>query len=188
AWDGFEIAVRAILGQQITVTAAMGLAAKLVAVFGRPVAGGAGDGLTHAFPRPDCFEADTIASLGMPRARAAALAGLAAAHVEDPRLFDPRADLETAIARLRALPGVGEWTAQYIALRALRENDAFLAGDVGVQRALAEDGRRPTPKELLARAEAWRPWRAYAVLHLWIAEAELRASSSPKEKPHALAA
>jgi AraC family transcriptional regulator of adaptative response / DNA-3-methyladenine glycosylase II len=72
---------------------------------------------------------------------------------------------------MRQLPGIGEWTAQYVAMRALRESDAFLADDVAVQRALAVDGRRPRARELLARAEAWRPWRAYGVLHLWMAQA-----------------
>lgn len=189
AWDGFEIAVRAILGQQITVAAARGLAGKLVAAFGEPVAcGGAAVGLTHAFPRPERFGVDGVAALGMPRARAAALAGLAAAQLDDPLLFDPRADLDAAVSRLRALPGVGEWTAQYIAMRALRENDAFLAGDVALQRVLARNGRRPTAKDLLARAESWRPWRAYAVLHLWTADAAGQTISRDEEKTHAIAA
>ena len=189
AWDGFELAVRAVLGQQITVAAARTLAGKLVAAFGEPVASGdAAEGLTHAFPRPERFDVDGVAALGMPRARAAALAGLAAAQLDDPRLFDPRADLEAAVSRLRALPGIGEWTAQYIAMRALRENDAFLAGDVALQRVLARDGRRPTAKELVARAESWRPWRAYAVLHLWAADAAGQTISPDQEKTHAIAA
>ena len=189
AWDGFEIAVRAILGQQITVTAARGLAARLVAAFGESVAGGVGaEGLTHAFPRPDRLDTDGVAALGMPRARAAAVVGLAAATLADPRLFDARRDLDEAISSLRALPGIGEWTAQYIAMRALRESDAFLAGDVALQRILAENGRRPTAKDLLARAESWRPWRAYAVLHLWAADAARRAAPPTQETIDALAA
>jgi AraC family transcriptional regulator of adaptative response / DNA-3-methyladenine glycosylase II len=87
-------------------------------------------------------------------------------------LFSRGASLEQAIAKLRALPGIGEWTAQYIAMRELREPDAFPAADVGLLRAMSDsDGRRPSPEELLARAEAWRPWRAYAALHLWAAGA-----------------
>ncbi|MGH6971745.1 MAG: DNA-3-methyladenine glycosylase family protein, partial [Caulobacteraceae bacterium] len=113
-----------------------------------------------------------FAALGMPRARAAALGALTAAVNEDPLIFGPRRGLEEAVAALKALPGVGEWTAQYIAMRELREPDAFPAADVGLMRALADPrGRRPTPAELSARAEAWRPWRAYAALHLWSSEA-----------------
>jgi AraC family transcriptional regulator of adaptative response / DNA-3-methyladenine glycosylase II len=90
----------------------------------------------------------------------------------DPAIFTPRASLESAIAALKALPGVGEWTAQYIALRELREPDAFPQADIGLLRGMADEtGARPTPAELLARAEAWRPWRAYAAQHLWAADA-----------------
>jgi AraC family transcriptional regulator of adaptative response / DNA-3-methyladenine glycosylase II len=188
AWDGFEIAVRAVLGQQITVAAATRLAGKLVASLGPPVAGRLeSPGLTHAFPPAESFEIEAIAALGMPRSRAAAIAGVAAAVLADPRLFDPRRDLAEAVSRLRALPGIGEWTAQYIAMRALRESDAFLAADVALQRMLAVDSRRPDARELLARAEAWRPWRAYAVLHLWTAEAASRPASL-EEKIDAFAA
>ncbi len=104
----------------------------------------------------------------MPRSRAAALSSVAAAAIGNADLFGANCDLEEAIARLRSIRGVGEWTAQYIALRQLREPDAFPAADVGLMRALADSqGRRPTATELLARAEAWRPWRAYAAQHLW---------------------
>jgi AraC family transcriptional regulator of adaptative response / DNA-3-methyladenine glycosylase II len=187
AWDAFEIAVRALIGQQITVKAATRLASKLVAALGAPIGESAGlSGLTHSFPKPERFDAETLAALGMPRARAEALAALAKAALADPKLFDRRGDLEEAVERLRRLPGVGEWTAQYIAMRALRESDAFLAGDVAVQRALAIAGQRPKPRELLARAEVWRPWRAYAVLHLWMAEPT--AEGTPRENDNALAA
>jgi AraC family transcriptional regulator of adaptative response / DNA-3-methyladenine glycosylase II len=108
----------------------------------------------------------------MPAARGRALSSLAAAAAADPRLFDRDEDLETAVARLTALPGIGEWTAQYIAIRALRKPDAFPATDIGLLRAMTDAaGRRPTPAELLARAETWRPWRAYAAQHLWTADA-----------------
>ena len=188
AWDGFEIAVRAVLGQQITVSGATRLAGKVVLALGDDVATHVcAAGLTHAFPRPERFEVDAIAVLGMPRARAAALAGLAAAVTADPSLFDPRSDLSTAVARLRALPGIGEWTAQYIAMRALREADAFLAGDVALQRILADGSGRASARDLVARAEAWRPWRAYAVLHLWTAYADSR-TKPLKETPDAVAA
>ena len=173
AWDGFELAVRAVLGQQITVTAARTLAGRLVASFGEPFADSlrGADGLTRQFPRAERLAtvAPEIAALGMPRRRADAIAGLAAAAVADPDLFSPDGDdLDAAVDRLRGLPGIGEWTAQYIALRAIHHPDAFPAADVGLLRAATgPDGRRPTAAELLARAEAWRPWRAYAAQLLW---------------------
>jgi AraC family transcriptional regulator, regulatory protein of adaptative response / DNA-3-methyladenine glycosylase II len=170
AWDGFELAVRAILGQQITVPAATRLLGKLVSACGsrfdedRPEV----EGLTHLFPRPVGLEPFDLSLLGMPRSRAAALSVLAAAVAADPLIFAPHRNLEDAIERLRSLSGVGEWTAQYIAMREIREPDAFPAADIGLLRAMANDqGRRPTPRQLLARAESWRPWRAYAALHLW---------------------
>jgi AraC family transcriptional regulator of adaptative response / DNA-3-methyladenine glycosylase II len=174
AWDGLELAVRALLGQQITVRAATALAGKLVAAHGEPLTPGlAGriEGLTHVFPGARALAAADLGVLGMPRARAAALSAVAAAVIADPLLFSPRRTLDEVVARLKALPGIGEWTAQYIAMRQLREPDAFPHGDLGLMRALTDAaGRRPTPAELLARAEAWRPWRAYAALHLWASE------------------
>lgn len=174
AWDGFEMAVRAILGQQITVTAARNLAAKLVATYGEPTqdATAARFGLTRIFPAPERLVGQDIAALGMPRARGAALEALARTVAADPAIFTPRADLESAIRALAALPGVGEWTAQYIALRELREPDAFPHADIGLLRAMADpDGVRPTAEALLARSQGWSPWRAYAAQHLWAADA-----------------
>ena len=170
AWDGFELAVRAVLGQQITVGAATKLAGKLVAAYGEPFP--SHDGLTHVFPSPQKLAGMDLRPLGMPSSRASALSSLAAAFAADPRLSHNCArGLDDAILRLRALPGIGEWTAQYIAMRALREPDAFPASDIGLLRAMASsDGLRPTPVQLLAGAERWRPWRAYAVLHLWFSE------------------
>ncbi len=176
SWDGFELAVRAILGQQITVTAARGLAAKLVDAYGARIDDpfAASLGLTRAFPAPDQIVGQDIATLGMPKARGAAIEALARTVAADPAIFTPRADLESAIAALKALPGVGEWTAQYIALRELREPDAFPEADIGLLRGMADEaGQRPTPAELLERAETWRPWRAYAAQHLWAADADL---------------
>jgi AraC family transcriptional regulator of adaptative response / DNA-3-methyladenine glycosylase II len=95
------------------------------------------------------------------------LASLAQTLVDDPQLLQGHASLEDAVARLDALPGIGAWTAHYIAMRALAEPDAFPAADVGLQRAMERDSVRPTAKQLTAHAEAWRPWRAYAVIHLW---------------------
>lgn len=183
-WDGFELAVRALLGQQITVTAATRLAGRLVAGYGEPLVGSGIElpGLTHVFPRPERLAAADLSTLGMPRSRAAALSSVAAAVAADPQLLGARRSLDEAVAQLRALSGVGEWTAQYIAMRELREPDAFPAGDVGLMRAMADsDGHRPTPSELLARAECWRPWRAYAAQHLWASAARVRDVACPPE-------
>jgi AraC family transcriptional regulator of adaptative response / DNA-3-methyladenine glycosylase II len=122
----------------------------------------------------------------MPNARAMAVTSLAQAIAADPTIFSRGASLEQAIAKLRSLPGIGEWTAQYIAMRELREPDAFPAADVGLLRAMAvADGRRPSPAQLLSRAEAWRPWRAYAALHLWAAAIQPLASSVKKHQREA---
>jgi len=183
AWDGFELAVRAILGQQITVAAARNLAARLTGAYGACVDDPAAVelGLTRLFPTPEQLAGQDIAALGMPRSRGAALEALARKVLADPAVFTPRADLDSAIAALSALPGVGEWTAQYIALRELREPDAFPHGDVALMRALADaDGQRPDAQDLLARAEAWRPWRAYAAQHLWAADAAQQHQIAPK--------
>ncbi|MFI4974407.1 MAG: AlkA N-terminal domain-containing protein [Caulobacterales bacterium] len=187
AWDGFELAIRAILGQQITVAAARGLAGKLVAAHGRPLPRPlAAQGLTHVFPGPAQLAGADFAALGMPKSRAAALAALTRAVLADPTIFGPRRSLDDAVARLKSLSGIGEWTAQYIAMRELREPDAFPAADIGLMRALAgPDGRRPTPAELLARAEAWRPWRAYAALHLWASDAHAVAKQEKTDARHA---
>jgi AraC family transcriptional regulator of adaptative response / DNA-3-methyladenine glycosylase II len=180
AWDGFELAIRAILGQQITVVAARGLAAKLVAAYGEPLPQTlASEGVSHVFPTPQRLIGADFAALGMPRSRALALAAMTEAVAADPLIFGPKRSLEEAIAALKVLPGIGEWTAQYIAMRELREPDAFPAADIGLMRALADEtGKRPSPAELSARAEAWRPWRAYAALHLWSSEAQ---PMQPKE-------
>jgi AraC family transcriptional regulator, regulatory protein of adaptative response / DNA-3-methyladenine glycosylase II len=180
AWDGFELAVRAIFGQQITVPAATRLLGKLVQAHGTrlPAAMTEHEGLSHLFPPAARLAKADLAELGMSSARAIAATSLARSIVADPAIFSRSASLEDTIAKLRALPGIGEWTAQYIAMRELREPDAFPAADIGLLRAMAAaDGRRPSPAELLARAERWRPWRAYAALHLWAAGITLPVTS-----------
>ncbi len=172
-WDGFELAVRAILGQQVTVIAGRRLAERLAALCGEPLprAMRFDERLTRAFPTPGRVARADLRSLRMPDARRAALRALAVAALADPDLFRPSATLDATIARLRGIRGVGDWTAQYIALRALRETDAFPASDVGLLRGAAgRKGVRPTPADLLERAEPWRPWRAYAAQHLWAAD------------------
>jgi AraC family transcriptional regulator, regulatory protein of adaptative response / DNA-3-methyladenine glycosylase II len=167
AWEGFELAIRAVLGQQITVSAAARLAGRLVAAYGERLAEPNGD-LTHVFPKPQALAAADLTSLGMPRTRAAALSAVAAAAIADPHLFDATGGLEDTVRRLRSIRGIGEWTAQYIALRQLREPDAFPAADLGLRRAMASrQGRGTSSSELLDRANGWRPWRAYAAQHLW---------------------
>jgi AraC family transcriptional regulator of adaptative response / DNA-3-methyladenine glycosylase II len=179
AWDGFELAVRAIFGQQITVLAATKLLGRLVQQYGAPLPAAMreAEGLSHLFPSPARIAGAEIATLGMPAARAMAVSSLAQAISADPAIFGRGASLEEAIGKLRSLPGIGEWTAQYIAMRELREPDAFPAADIGLLRAMAVDGRRPSPAQLLSRAERWRPWRAYAALHLWAAGTQPTAGS-----------
>ncbi len=165
AFEGFEMAVRAILGQQITVKAATTLAGRFAEAFGErvevPVAG-----LTHLTPRPEVVAAaggDAVASLGIVSARARALGELARAWVAGGLRLEPGLPPEEVRARLVALPGVGEWTAGYIAMRALRWPDAFPTGDVAVLKALG----RVSAREAEELSRGWAPWRAYAVLHLW---------------------
>jgi AraC family transcriptional regulator of adaptative response / DNA-3-methyladenine glycosylase II len=175
AWDGFELAVCAVLGQHIAADAATQLVSKLVIARGEAIGiNEAGfEGLTHVFPAPERLVKADLTVLGVPHLEAEALSSLAAAVIADPLLFGPHRSLDDAIVRLRALSGVEESTAQYIAMRQLREPDAFPASDMGLLRAMADkDGRRFTPTMLLARAERWRPWRAYAAAHLWALDAD----------------
>jgi AraC family transcriptional regulator, regulatory protein of adaptative response / DNA-3-methyladenine glycosylase II len=172
-WDGFELAVRAVLGQQISVIAARKLAGQLVALHGTPASKDQSGHamLTHVFPTARHLASVRTLGLGMPAARQASLKALAETAAADPNVFRPVGTIEDAIARLRTIRGVGEWTAQYIALRALRETDAFPASDIGLLRGAGRmDRALSTPAGLLVRAESWRPWRAYAAQHLWAAD------------------
>ncbi len=176
-WDGFELAVRAVLGQQISVAAARGLAGQMVALHGKrlPKIYAGHPGLSHLFPSAKHLAQAPSLGLGMPAARLATLRGLAVAAVADRNLFCQVGSMEETIRRLKAISGIGEWTAQYIALRAIREMDAFPATDIGVLRgATALDKTAAfTSARLLNRAESWRPWRAYAAQHLWAADPAL---------------
>jgi len=170
AWDSFELAIRCILGQQVTVKSATTLSGRLVKAFGRKL--DKPDGLGWIFPTPESIAGaptKKIAAIGMPEARAAAIRGLARAVAEGEPVLEPAAELEEALSRLTALQGIGEWSANYIAMRALREPDAFPAGDLGLRRALADDGRPMSARALARQAEGWRPWRAYAAIRLWTA-------------------
>jgi AraC family transcriptional regulator of adaptative response / DNA-3-methyladenine glycosylase II len=160
-WNGFELAVRAILGQQITVKGATALAGRIVQTFGQPFA--AANNLTHLFPLPEVLADAKLASVGMPGARAETIRALARAVCEGQISFDGVTDSDAFLTRLCEIPGIGKWTAQYVAMRALGEPDAFPSGDVGLLRALDLENSG----ELERRAEAWRPWRAYAAMYLW---------------------
>ena len=160
--DGDELAMRAVLGQQVSVAAARRLGARLTAEYGKPLARPSGT-LTHCFPDAATVAAADPAALPMPAARARALVTLAAALASGEVALHPGADRDEAAARLLALPGIGPWTVAYIRMRALSDPDAFPATDVGVLRALAALGAGAG----VAVAERWRPWRSYAVHHLW---------------------
>lgn len=168
AWDGFEIAVRAILGQQISVKAANTLAGRLVKAYGRPIQTVDGDEPAYLFPCPNRLAEADFSNIGLMPQRAKAIRELARAVSDGHLTFETVVGLEEAIARLTALPGVGTWTAHYIAMRALGEPDAFPTGDLALRRAAAQTkGELLTEAQLRQRAEPWRPWRAYAAMYLW---------------------
>ena len=167
--DGFELAVRAVLGQQVTVAAARTLTTRLVERFGTPLATPI-DGLTRLFPTPATLAAasgDELGQLGLVRQRQAAIHALAQAVSSGQISLHAGADVAATMDALKALPGIGAWTADYIALRALRWPDAFPSGDMALQKALAPEGQRLTARAAESRAERWRPWRAYAVIRAW---------------------
>jgi AraC family transcriptional regulator, regulatory protein of adaptative response / DNA-3-methyladenine glycosylase II len=167
AFDGFETAVRAVLGQQVSVRAATTLSGRLVERFGRRVEQDAA-GLERLFPTAAALASapvEAVAAIGLPVARARTLVELARAFAEGRLELSSGAGPESAIARLVELPGIGAWTAHYIAMRALHWSDAFPAADLGVRKALGV----ASAKAAEARAATWRPWRAYGVMHLWSA-------------------
>ena len=163
--DGAEMAIRAVLGQQISTAAARVHAARLVVRYGDPVVDPEG-GLTHLFPAPQAL---VDATLAMPGGRNRTLKGLLAALAPGGIDLTPGADRERSLAALEALPGIGPWTRDVVAMRALGDPDAFPVGDLGVRRGAAALGLPSARSALISRAERWRPWRAYAVQHLWAA-------------------
>jgi AraC family transcriptional regulator, regulatory protein of adaptative response / DNA-3-methyladenine glycosylase II len=179
--DGNELALRAVLGQQVSVAAARRLGARLAAAYGKPLSRPDGP-LTHCFPEAETLAAADPAALPMPRSRALALTGLGTSLASGELVLDPGAERDRAEAVLLALPGIGPWTASYIRMRALSDPDAFLPSDVGVLDALSRLGALPVntgpagtgpaargraARAAAALAENWRPWRSYAVHHLW---------------------
>jgi AraC family transcriptional regulator of adaptative response / DNA-3-methyladenine glycosylase II len=172
AWDGFELGVRAVLGQQVSLAAARTLATKLVRLCGPRLAAGEGapEATALAFPTPEAVLGANLERLGMPGARRQALRSLARAALEDASLFHALGNVEETVARLSRIDGLGAWSAHYIALRAAREPDAFPASDLGLLRGATRRGRRPSAEELERRSERWRPFRAYAAEQLWAAD------------------
>ena len=164
-WDGFEVAVRAVLGQQISVAAATTLAHRLVNRFGEYRIG-ARPGLERAFPTPQCLVDARLESIGLPKTRAATIKALAKGCLDGTVGFQAGQRLDEFVASFITLPGIGDWTAQYVAMRALSHPDAFPAGDLVLQQVLGA-GKRLSLKETESRSQVWRPWRAYAVLYLW---------------------
>jgi len=182
ALSGFELAVRAVLGQQITVAAARTLAHRLVDRFGEPLATPAGP-LARLFPEASVLaqaEGDALGQLGIVKQRQAAIEGLARAVAEQRLQLHGGVDVPATIAALKELPGIGDWTAQYIAMRALRWPDAFPAGDVALHKALGVTRGATAAKAAEAASAAWKPWRSYAVIRAWAAPLK---TEQPEEEP-----
>ena len=166
SWDGFEMGVRAILGQQISVAGATTLAGRLVEKFGRRFS--TGNGLTHIFPEPAVLAEADVAGIGLPRARARTIQEFARAVHTDSIRFSGIADSSAFLERLCSIRGIGKWTAQYIAMRTLGDPDAFPSGDLGLLKKL----NLASEREMERRSEVWRPWRAYAAMYLWTSGAQ----------------
>lgn len=171
AWDGFEVAVRALLGQQLTAMDSAPVVGRLVRAFGKPVETSISE-LNHLFPRPEALAEADLSSVGIRGARAASLKALARAVSGGQLTFDASKSLEDTLSRLCAVRGIDERTAHYVAMRAFGEPDAFPAFDLGLRRIAGNCGAPASVVELRRIAEAWRPWRAYAAMHLWAADAE----------------
>ncbi|MFC5580041.1 AlkA N-terminal domain-containing protein [Rhodanobacter terrae] len=166
-WDGFEIAVRAILGQQISVAAARTLATRIVQRWGEALPSAPMAGLERLFPTPAALAQADLREIGLTATRAATISGMAQALLDGSVDFGAEQSLDEFVARWVALPGIGEWTAHYMAMRALSDPDAFPAADLILRRVATTDATPLSTKALALRADAWRPWRAYAVIQLW---------------------
>jgi AraC family transcriptional regulator of adaptative response / DNA-3-methyladenine glycosylase II len=173
AWDGFELTIRAILGQQVSVKAATTLSGRLAARYGEGVEGVIGEqmsatGLSYLFPTPEKLMRARCNNMGLVGARAETIRRVARAVFDGELSFDPSQDPKEFHASLTSIKGIGDWTAQYVAMRALKNPDAFPASDLGLLRAFDRDGEdRMRANELAMLSESWRPWRAYAALLLW---------------------
>ena len=160
-WNGFELATAAILGQHVSLECAAALAGRLVQALGTPIP--PMSGVAYLFPSPETLATADLASIGLPPSQAATIRALARAVCDGRISFDQIVETDAFLGRLREIPGIGRWTAQYVAMRALGEPDAFPNGEPGMVRGLPEK----TAGEIERRAEAWRPWRAYGVMYLW---------------------
>jgi AraC family transcriptional regulator, regulatory protein of adaptative response / DNA-3-methyladenine glycosylase II len=167
SWDGFEVAVRAILGQQVSVAAARTLASRIVHRYGEALPAPLAPGLERLFPKPETLADADLRAMGVTTARAESIRGVARAVLDGRVDFRVEQSLDEFVERWVALPGIGEWTAHYMAMRALSHPDAFPAADLILRRAASDGDALLSTKALSNLAEAWRPWRAYAVMHLW---------------------
>lgn len=184
AWDGVELAVRAIAGQQVSVAAARTIAGRVAAQLGTPLPEALqAHGFTHTFPEPSQLAEASLDGLGLTRDRALAIRGVARALLDGRVDLSPAWPLETFVERWTALPGIGRWTAQYIAMRALSHPDACPIEDLVVRRMLGGSGGALTPALVRNRAERWRPWRAYAVMHVWRQAAVAGSVPRPRSSP-----
>jgi AraC family transcriptional regulator, regulatory protein of adaptative response / DNA-3-methyladenine glycosylase II len=174
AVDPFEVSVRAILGQQVSVAGATTLAGRMVERFGAPVPGLEALGLTHRFPAASVLAQADLTGVGVTRARARAVNALGAAVASGDLELDRARELDDTVSELQTLPGFGPWTAQYVAMRACGERDAFPASDLGLRRALGDDPA--------ARAEAWRPWRAYGAIQVWLGPVSETSGTRPRTR------
>jgi len=159
-WDPFEMSIRAILGQQVSVAGATTVSGRLVERCGTPLTAPSSE-LTHVFPTPSRLASANLDGIGLTKRRAKTVRDFAAAVRDEVLVLEAPCGIDDFVGRAVALPGIGPWTAQYVAMRAFGEPDGFPASDLGLKHAVPDD------LNLLARAEKWRPWRAYAALHLW---------------------
>ena len=187
-WDGFEIAVRAVLGQQVSVAAARTLASRIVERYGIAVADAPAPGLARLFPTPEVLADADLRAIGVTTARADTIRGIARALLDGRVDFRADQPLDAFVERWVALPGIGEWTAHYMAMRALSHPDAFPAADLILRRAASTDGDTMPTRALSALAEAWRPWRAYAVMHLWRGTADAAVPTAARAKANKVSA
>jgi 3-methyladenine DNA glycosylase/8-oxoguanine DNA glycosylase len=167
AWDPFETAIRAVVGQQVSVKASRTVIGRIAQMAGPRSDTGGHPALRRFFPTAAALSACDLGDIGMPSRRAAAIKALAMAVASGEIALQVKDTLANFIKTLTRIPGIGDWTAQYIAMRALGEPDAFPCADLGIIKALQEGDCRPSPKRVRERAEAWRPWRAYAAICLW---------------------
>jgi AraC family transcriptional regulator of adaptative response / DNA-3-methyladenine glycosylase II len=176
--DGVELAARAVIGQQVSVVAARTLATRLVAQIGEPLELSGEHDVTHLFPTASALAAIDAEQIAMPRARGRALNAIAGALADGSVVLDRSADRGEVRARLLGLPGIGPWTADYIAFRVLGDPDVFLPTDLGVRHAAERLGI----DDVAARSEQWRPWRSYALIHLWSALGDAGSEASRKKE------